>query len=159
MEPEKEQRNLAELIRKAGKAQRTGEFKFKLIEGFYATIAFASKFVMNQIREASIVTETNLRTNVIEETFDNDKLQEQYTLHLLKGWRGLTGQKLKNVIPGIGVADEDLEKEIPYDREIALALMEVSTEFENWVVGIATTVKNFTHVADRKEKELENLKN
>ena len=159
MAEEKKQKNLAELIRKAGKEQRTIEVQFPLIKGFYATISYASKFVMNQIREAAIVTETNLRTNVVEESFDDEKLREQYSWHLLKDWRGLTGEKLKGIIPGFEVADEDAEKDIPFDREIALSLMEVSVEFENWVVATATTVKNYTKTALQKEAEMENLKN
>jgi len=151
-------KDLASLIRKAGKSQRVAEFLCPFAPEFYVTIAYASKFVLNQIREVSRTIQTNFRTREREERLDDDKLRKEYARQIIVNWRGLTGEKLQKLVPGIEIKKSDLDKEIPYTQEVAISLLEVSMEFENWVIDICTNVENYSHIAEQKEKEQENLK-
>jgi len=151
---------LAALIRKAGKVERVGEFQYPYLPDVYFRICYASKFMLQQIREVSREAFTNLRTRTQEERFNEEKLRNEYAKLIIKGWRGLTVDKLNVMLPGmVAVEGKALpDQEVPFGLDIAVALMDNSFEFENWVVAIASEVQNFSHVAERKKEQLENLK-
>lgn len=150
---------LAEFIRKAGKEQRVIESACPYIPEFFVSIAYASKFAMNQIREASKEVFTDFRRGREPiEQLNDEKLRSAYAEWIIKDWRGLTVEKLRQLIPGVETAEKtEGEKEIPYNHEIAVALLESSIEFENWVIGIATEIRNYSKIAEQKKKEIENL--
>jgi len=153
---------LAEQIKKAGRQQRVIEFKCPYIPECFVSLAFANRFVLNQIREAAREVFTNPRTRLQEERFNDEKLRAAYAQQIIQDWKGLTYEKLQKLIPGLEVKDEngkavDLKAEVPYDTEVAGALLSESLEFENWVIDIASNVENYSHIAERKKKEIENL--
>jgi len=152
-----ETKNLAELIKKAGKTKRVGEFKCPYIPEFFVKIAYASKFILTNIREIARESFTNPRTREREERLNDDKLRSEYARQIIIDWRGLTGEKLQRILPGLKIVGKDKGEDIPYSSVIAEALLEVSLEFENWAIDMATDVENYSHIADGKEKELENL--
>ena len=155
---EQQQQDLAGLIKKAGSSQRVIEFECPFIRDFFVSIAYASKFILNQIREGARVMRSNFRTRDKEERFDDDKIRKGYCQHIIQKWRGLTGRKLQAIIPGLSVQPEDLDKEIIFSSDVAMAILEVSLEMENWVLDVATNVDNYSNIAEEKRTELENLK-
>jgi len=153
---------LAEQIKKAGRQQRVIEFQCPYIPECYVSLAFANRFVLNQIREAAREVFTNPRTRLQEEKFNDAKLREAYAVNVIQAWRGLTYEKLQQLIPGLEVKDEagkpvDLKVDVPFDTTVAVALLSESLEFENWVIEIASNVDNYSHIAKQKKKESENL--
>jgi hypothetical protein len=153
-----ETKNLAAAIKKAGKAQRIAEFQFPFLPEVYFKISYASKFMLNQIREVAREVWTNPRTRSQEERFNDEKLRAEYCRHIIRDWRGLTVGKLRKIVPGIdageGVTDET---ELGYSFDVASALLEVSLEFEGWVIDTATNVENYSKIAEIKADQLENL--
>lgn len=118
------------------------------------------------------------------ERLDKEKLREAYARQIVIGWKGLTIKKLQDTIPGLSVdltlekakklfpklatelaavkTDADLQKviekvDLPYTVELAFAMLEVTAEFENWVIFTATDSKNYSKIAEEKEKEIKNL--
>ena len=154
---EDQNKDFAGLIRKAGKAQRSGEFSCPYIKDFKVEIAYASKFVLNQIREVAREIHGNPRTGQKEERMNEDKLRDEYARQIIRGWRGLTPTKLQDILPGVEFSDDDGGRDIEFGHDVAVALLEASLEFEAWVIDIATEVKNFKHVAERQERLEENL--
>lgn len=150
-------KDFASLIRKAGKAQRTGEFSCPYIKDFHVELAYASKFVLNQIREVAREIHGNPRTGAKEERLNEDKLRNEYARQIILGWKGLTPAKADDLLPGLEFSESEKDKNIPFTHDIALALLEASLEFEAWVIDIATEVQNFKHVAEKQEKLEENL--
>lgn len=154
---------LAEQIKKAGRAQRVIEFQCPYIPECFVSLVFANRFVLNQIREAAREVFTNPRTRLQEERFNDVKLRAAYAQQIIQDWKGLTYEKLQKLIPGLEVQDErgekkiDLKEEIPFSAEIAVALLSESIEFENWVIEIASNVDNYSNIAEQKKKETENL--
>ncbi len=154
---------LAEQIKKAGRTQRVIEFQCPYIPECFISLAFANRFVLNQIREAAREVFTNPRTRLQEEKFNDEKLRQAYAQQIIQGWKGLTYEKLQKLIPGLEIKDEraekkiDLKAEVPYDTAVASALLSESLEFENWVIDIASNVENYSRIAEQKKKETENL--
>lgn len=153
---------LAEQIKKAGRAQRVIEFQCPYIPECFVSLVFANRFVLNQIREEAREVFTNPRTRLQEERFNDVKLREAYARQIVQDWKGLTYGKLQKLIPGLEIKDEngkavDMNTEVPFSTEIAVALLSESIEFENWVVEIASNVDNYSRIAEQKKKETENL--
>lgn len=155
---------LAEQIKKAGKQQRVIEFQCPYIPECHVSLAFANRFVLNQIREAAREVFKNSRTGLQEERFNDEKLRAAYAQHVIQDWKGLTYEKLQKLIPGLEIQDEraekkiDLKDDVPFDTGVAAAMLNASIEFENWVIDIASNVDNYSHIAEQKKKETENLK-
>jgi len=153
-----ETERLAEWIQKAGKKEKISEFQYPFADDVYVELAYASKFVFQQIREVAREMFTNPRTRQQEERLNEDKLRTEYAKHVVKGWRGLTVKKLKIMIPCFGPEGEFTEEtEIPFSIAVSRAIMEVSIDFESWILDTASNVQNFAHVAERKKEQLENL--
>lgn len=155
MKPEQ----LAAYIRTAGKAQRTLEFQFPYIPEVYIKLTFASKHIMNQMNEIAREVFRNPRTGREDERFNNDKLRHEYATRIIASWRGLTFAKLQSLIPGMEIkGDAKSDDDVPFSTEVAEALLEVSIEYENWVVDVATSIKNYSQITEQKAKEItENL--
>ena len=186
---------LADFIKKAGKAQRVVEFECPFVKGFYVQIVFGSKFIMNQIHDAARDTSAKggpesvslpgYRGQIPIDRLNREKLREAYAQYLTIGWKGLTIKRLQDVIPGLSVdltlerakklfpelaadfegvkTDADLQKviekvEVPYSVKLVTAMLEVSTEFENFVLFTATDIDNYSAIGEQKKEEFENLK-
>lgn len=180
-----EPNELAEFIKKAGKTQRVIEFECPFVEDFHVQIAYANKFTMNQIYDAARETKVDYRTQVPNDRLNREKLRAAYAEQLTLGWKGLTVAKLQEIIPGLRVdltrekmlklfskltpeitaAKDDaalqkvIEKvEVPFDVLLSIAMLEVSLEFENWILFTATEIKNYSVIGEKKKAEIENLK-
>jgi len=175
---------LAEFIKKAGKTQRVIEFECPFVEDFSVQIAYANKFTMNQIYDAARETKTDYRTQVPIDKLNREKLRAAYATEITLGWKGLTVAKLQDIIPGLAVdltreklvklfpklapeveaakTDADLQKviekvDVPYSVALAISMLEVSLEFENWILFTATEIKNYSVIGEKKKAEIENL--
>lgn len=170
-------RQLADAIKVASETKRVREFQFPFIPGFYVSVAYASKFILNQIREIAREPVVNPRRGgVEEERLNDDKLRKEYAREIIKNWRGLTLTKLSKLIPGIEFTADQLKeifpdektetekdllalrnKEIPYSPLLGKQLMDSSIEFEGWIVDMSGNIENYSAITLQKEKELENL--
>lgn len=178
MKPVK-QKDVASWIAKAGKTEQVKEFEYPYGSlGFYVMIAFGSRFILNQIRQLAAEPYTDRRTRTREEKLNDEKLQLGYAERIVKGWKGLTVEKLENFIPGtvdeaiaqyeeaakenpdikVPSVEEIKSVEVEYSVETAAQVLGNSIDFMNWIVDIAGEAKNYAKVAERKEKEYENIK-
>jgi len=173
-----DQKDIASWISKAGKVEQTEEFRYPYVEEFYVEISFASRFALNQIRQLAAESFTDRRTQTREERLDDEKLQLGYAQRIVKGWRGLTVEKLNSFIPGTvdeAITQYELAKkanpeleiptvaeiratEVMYSVETAASILSNSVDFMSWVVETAGESKHYSKVASKKEKEYENLK-
>jgi len=156
-------------IKKAGKTERTKEFEYA--DGFFVKLAYASRFIWNQVREDGRDIKPITRGRSGEEQFNEPKLRKAYALRVIQGWRGLTVEKMDALIPGFfdvakaGILEQDQTKtdeeigetEVEYDEETAFTLVDNSMDFDNWVFDVSRDTEKFQNVAERKKKEYENL--
>ena len=154
---QEKKKSLAEMIRLGGKKQSVMEFKNPDIPEFYVKIAYASKFVMNQIADTAREISSDRMGKRIEK-FNEDTLREEYATKIIHGWKGLTSEKTKGLIPALQYDEADKDRDVPYDVDMAMALLESSGEFENWILTICVEVSNYSHIAKQKDKEIENLR-
>lgn len=173
------QKDIAGFITKAGKTEQVGEFKYPYdFTGFFVTIAFGSRFVLNQIRQLAVETVPDRRTRTTEERLDDEKLQLGYAERIVKDWRGLDVEGLERLVPGtfdavllkhqekkekeseyvIPSMKEIGETEVEYSVETAASVLANSIDFMNWIVEIAGNTSNYAKTAEQKEKEYKNLK-
>jgi hypothetical protein len=155
-------------IKKAGEAERVSEFSYNYVPDVFLTLAYASKFAFSQIREGCKETRVNKFTRQPEETLNEEKLRLEYARFIIKGWRGVTPEKLNQIVPGIKMVIEkeklgknepfDPAEEIPYHYEIGAVLLQYSRDFENFILTVAGSAENFANVAEAKKSEYENLK-
>lgn len=174
---ETEQKNIANWAATAGKAERIAEFKYPYADVFFVSIAYASRFVLNQIRQLAAEPYTDRRTRTREERLDDGKLQLGYAERIIKGWRGFNVGKLEKIIPGtldeaiasyeeakkknpelkVPSVEEIKKMKVDYSVQTAQTILSNSVDFMNWVVEIAGNAENYSAVAAKKKKEYENL--
>jgi len=173
-----DQKDVAAWVSKAGKTEQIGEFQYPYLPDFFVTVAFGSRFILNQIRQLAVEPYTDRRTRSREERLNDEKLQLGYAERIVKGWKGMTVEKLESLIPGtIDVATEQYKKakeanpelkspslndikkiEVEYSVPTAAQILGNSIDFMNWIVEIAGDSANYAKVGARKEGEYKNLK-
>ncbi len=179
MEPKKDLENISSWLSKAGKTERVAWFEYPYdIEGFSVKIAYASRFVLNQIRQQAVEIYTDRRTREKEEKINEEKLHRGYAERIIKDWKGLTLKGLDILIPGTldeAIAEferrkrqdpgfeapsrEEIENiEVEYSIDTAIELLNNSIDFMSWVVDMCSQPKAFASVAEKKKEEYENLK-
>ena len=74
---------------------------------------------------------------------DEEKFLTEYTMAVIKGWKGLKFKYLQSMvlIDSSGINSED---ELPYSQENAELLMQNSSGFDQWVTEVTQDLKNFT---------------
>ena len=92
-----------------------------------------------------------------EEIFDTIKFNNLLADRVIKDWSGLTVAVLKQFFTGAKNQFGKLgEKALDCDPRNKEFLLKNSTDFQNWVLNLATDWEIFNR--DKKEAELENLK-
>lgn len=108
------------------------EVEFPDSDGFFVKLAYLSRDKLVKIRNRSLVVKFNKRSRQREEEVDNEKFLEEYARETIKGWRGLTIRELARIMP-IETASANLDQEVPYTEEDALALLQGSPIFDQFV--------------------------
>lgn len=120
---------------------KTAEIDFPGIEGFKVQISFMSREELIKIRKKA--TKTAWKNRQPTEEFNEDLFLQLYVGATVKGWRGLKLKYLSQFAPVDLSAQKDLEKELEYTPENALALMKSSGDFDSFVTETATELENF----------------
>jgi hypothetical protein len=129
------------------------EVEFPDSNGFFVNLAYLSRDKLVKIRNRSLVVKFNKRSRQREEEVDNEKFLEEYSREVIKGWRGLTIRELARIMP-IETAGSNLDKEVPYTEEDALALLQGSPIFDQFVTDCMNDFELF-----EREKSDAQIKN
>lgn len=120
---------------------KTAKIEYPGAKGFYITVGLITRQMANKIRKDCTVTRMSERYSSMEETLDENKFAAKFTDAAIKGWEGLNGKIIKELLPvSDEVKDDD---EIPYTQENAEMLIKNSTAFENWVNEVSFKLKYF----------------
>ena len=117
--------------------------EFPGFPGFKVTLAYPGREVLENIRKSSVVSKLNRKTHVVEEELDQDKFVHKYVEAVIKNWEGLTVSHLQELalVDSEGLDPEDL---VPFSIDNAIALMQNSPAFDNWVAEVSVDMENFT---------------
>jgi hypothetical protein len=119
---------------------------------FDVTILGCTRYEMEAMRSAATTKILDKTTRQFVDTPDLRKIREFLARKCLNGWSQLTGRKLAywaNLEP-TGTADDDAIVE--FSPEAAIAVMEASNQFENFVFTRATDLADVISVEDAAGK-------
>lgn len=123
--------------------EKTTKVDFPGCDGFELEIAYLSRDAMLKIRNKCMVTTIDKKTREPIEKMDEDLFVKIYIDKVLKGWKGLKFEYLKELVPledTNAMKDDDL---IPFTAENAEMLISNAPAFDNWLTKVVNDVANF----------------
>lgn len=117
------------------------EIEYPGLEGFKVKISAASGKVSRDITKASQVTEFDPTTRRPVERLDEDLFAKNLAKTIIKGWRGLTIDKLESLM--LVGEHEDPTQEVPYSEANAEILLNNSHQFTLWVNEVMFDLEQF----------------
>lgn len=122
---------------------KTVQFSYPGHMDFKVDLCYLSREELIKLRKRCLTTKFDKKTRQPTEILDEDRFMSDYVSSVVKGWSGLKYRIVEELIL-IDTSDLDLEEELPYTEENALALMKNSSEFDTWVTETVGDLENFT---------------
>lgn len=126
---------------------KTVEVEFPGFDGFKLKLAFMSRETLVSIRKKS--TKTTFKNRQPVEDLDDKLFLKLYVNAAIKGWSGFKYKYLNELAP-TEIDPKDLEKEIEFSEENALALMEASSNFDAFISETVSDLSAFTKSSTQK---------
>ena len=117
------------------------EVEYPGIPGFKVSVSFLSREELVKIRKKA--TTTKYKNRVASEELNEDLFLSLYVSSTVKGWKGLKLKYLSQLAPVDVSTQKDLEAELDFSEENALALMKASTEFDSFISETVSDLANF----------------
>lgn len=117
------------------------EVEYPGMPGFVISVSFLSRETLQSIRKKS--TKTTFKNRQPVEELNDELFLELYVKSSIKGWKGLKFKYLEQLAP-IDLEGVDLEDELKYSEEDALALMKASANFDTYISEQVTDLGNFS---------------
>ena len=114
------------------------------IPGFEVALAYLTREELMKIRKKATTNKVNRKTRQVEEEVDSDLFQELYITAVVKDWKGLTYTSLTKLLPLDTDSIEDMDANVEYSPDNAIALMKNSPDFDSWVSEMLDDVQAFT---------------
>ena len=122
---------------------KTVSIDYPEYNGFAIDICYLAREELVKLRNRCVTQKLNKKTRGFEEMLDDEKFLTEYTMAVIKGWKGLKIKYLQKMvlIDATGMNQED---ELPYSQENAELLMQNSSGFDQWVTETTQDLENFT---------------
>jgi len=120
---------------------KTTWVEFPGLDGFEVELANLSRKELVALRKKCTQQKFNRKTRAFEETLDDDKFVKEFTQATVKGWKGLQLGFLEDLLL-VDLKGQDVTKELDYNEENALLLVENSSEFDNWLNEVVFDLEN-----------------
>ena len=121
---------------------KTTWVEFPGLENFEVELANLSRKELVSLRKKCTTNKFNRKTRAFEESLDDDKFVKEFTSSTVKGWKGLQLGYLEDLLL-VDLKGQDVTKELDYNEENALLLVENSSEFDNWLNEVVFDLENF----------------
>ncbi len=125
--------------------------------GFIVEIAWVGKQEMQKIYDASSERQWNSDTRKTEVELDRRKLSKVWADKVLKGWTGLTIERMRRIWPVAVDPNIDINTEIEPTIENRIALLWNSADFEQWVLNVSTKATFFQDAIEEASKNMESI--
>lgn len=119
---------------------------------FEIKIRYIDKAELQSIMKRSKVRKFDRRTHQPLENYSDEKLS-RHLAHLILDWRGLTLEKLAELVP-IEVQASEADKPVPFSEKNAETLVQQAYGLDNFLMATVTDLQAF-----REEKLEEEVKN
>ena len=124
-------------------SSKTVSIDFPDMEGFVVQLCYLAREELLKIRGRCLKQKFNKKTRAFEEQLDEETFLVEYVSSVIKGWKGLKYDYLRNLIL-INTDSLNLEEELPFTEENAQILMRNSSDFDTWVTESVGDLENFT---------------
>lgn len=123
------------------------EVEYPGLNGFKVNVVFLSRETLVNIRKKA--TKTTFKNRSPVEELDDKLFLSLYVNACIKGWSGLKLSFLEELAP-VDLTGQDTTKELPYDQDNALFLMQNSANFDSFISETVTELANFTKISTSK---------
>lgn len=120
---------------------KTNTLEYPGMPGFEITVSFLSRETLQSIRKKA--TKTTFKNRLSTEEVNDELFLQLYADNSIKGWKGLKMSYLEQLAP-VEVPASELDSELEYTPENALALMKASTNFDSFISEQVTDLGNFS---------------
>ena len=115
---------------------------FPGLEGFEVEVANLSRKELTALRKRCTTTKFDRKTRQAVEDLDEEKFVTEFTLAVVKNWKGLTLEHLETLLL-VDIDGQDPKKELEYNEENAETLVSSSAEFDTWLNEVVFDLDNF----------------
>ena len=107
-------------------ASKTVSIDFPGMDGFVVDLCYLAREELLKLRSKCLKQKFNKKTRAFEEQLDEDTFLVEYVSSVIKNWRGLKYDYLRQLIL-IETENLNLEDELPFSKENAEILMKNSS--------------------------------
>ena len=131
---------------------KTTWVEFPGLEGFEVELANLSRKELVALRKKCTQNKFNRKTRGFEELLDDDKFVKAFTEATVKNWKGLKLAYLEDLLL-VNLDNQDINQELEYSTTNSEALVENSSEFDNWLNEVVFDLENFRTKEQRANTE------
>jgi hypothetical protein len=124
-------------------SEKTVEIEFPGIDGFFVKLSYLSRDELMKIRKKCITMKFNKKTRQPEEEMDDAIFSQLYIERVIKGWRGLKFEHLKELLPLDDADKTPGVTPVDFSTKNADTLMKNSLAFDGWISEVIMDVSNF----------------
>ena len=121
---------------------KTTWVEFPGLSDFEVELANLSRKELVALRKKCTNNKFNRKTRGFEETLDDDKFVKEFTAATVKNWKGLKLIYLEDLLL-VNLDNQDINQELEYSTTNSEALVENSSEFDNWLNEVVFDLENF----------------
>ena len=129
---------------------KTTWVEFPGLEGFEVELANLSRKELVALRKKCTNNKFNRKTRGFEELLDDDKFVKAFTEATVKNWKGLKLAYLEDLLL-VNLDNQDINQELEYSTTNSEALVENSSEFDNWLNEVVFDLENFRTRSERQD--------
>ena len=122
---------------------KTVSIDFPGFDGLSVDLTYLAREELLKLRSRCLKQKFNKKTRAFEEQLDEDIFLTEYVKSVIKGWKGLKYDYLRQLIL-IETESLNLEDELPFTAENAEIMMKNSSDFDTWVTETVGDLENFT---------------
>lgn len=131
--------NLSDIIVNTKKV----DVDFPGIEGFVVTLSAISRETSRKLKKDAEITKIDPKLRMPVTSLDEDKFLEAFAAEAIKGWKGLTYEKLPELILVDISKVEDKNEEVDFNLENCIQLLKHSPIFDTWVNDQVFDIERF----------------
>lgn len=128
---------------------KTAEVDFPGYDGFVLSLSFLSRDEVIKLRKKASKLKIDRKTRQPIEEVDDELFLKLFVEAIVKGWKGFKIKYLTQLMPVDASQFKDLEDELNYSQENALALMKNSPDFDSFVSDTTSDLQNFTKASSK----------
>ena len=125
-------------------SSKTVELDYPGFPDFKVNLTYLSKDEMLKIRKKCVTTKFDRKTRQPIEDLNEELFLKEYIKGVIKGWKGLKFEYLKDLILIDTDQISDMKATLPFSQDNAEILMKESNDFDTWVSETVTDLANFT---------------